>query len=329
MKRSLHHNVKIIYFIPFFILLSVIIVSIIFSSHSFSAIKKEMSVKESFSEIPVIKVKLSDNKIEKIDMEKYLIGVVAGEMPPSFEVEALKAQAVAARTYIMSKTGVDNSSHPDADICTDPSHCKAYISDNDALKKWGTEWNDIYKPKISDAVESTKGEIITYQDEPIVAVFHSTSAGKTENSGDVWQEELPYLKSVISEGEELSPRYKSFVEVDLDEFKFKLKEIDGSVDFSKSVNDWINGYEYTEGGAVKVVEIGGVKFKGTKIREVFSLRSAFFTISITDKVIFDVTGNGHGVGMSQYGANYAASRGYDYKKILQKYYTDTQLTKIY
>ncbi len=320
-----------IYLLPIYLYTLILLISCVFMFGNKSAlsasdyIDKENSSKES----PVIKVMDTDNNITSTELEKYLVGVVAAEMPPSFEKEALKAQAVAARTYILNKQDKENDKHKDADVCTDPSHCKAYISESQAEEKWGEEWEKSYLPKITAAVNDTYGEIVTYNEEPIIAVFHSTSTGKTENSEDVWQSETPYLKSVESPGEELSPRYKSQAEFSINDFKNKIIELNKNAVFDNNKDLWVKNYEYTEGGSVKTVSIGGCIFTGTDIRTKFGLRSANFNISVSDKVIFYVTGNGHGVGMSQYGANYQASIGKNYKEILMKYYQNTDIKKIY
>jgi len=325
--KFLEKKYRLFYLFPIYILISVLLISLIFSYNKNKTDSKIEIKEESIS--PEIKVKFSDGNIKEVSLEEYLIGVVSAEMPPSFETEALKAQAVAARTYILHKQGTDNSAHKDADVCTDPSHCKAYISESDATAKWGEDWINIYKNKISEAVKGTQGEIVTYENEPIIAVFHSTSNGKTENSEDVWQTETPYLKSVLSEGEELSPRFKSTKECSFEEFKKMVTELNSEVCFEDDKTKWITEYTYTEGGSVNTVNIGGCRFKGTDIRTKFNLRSANFNIELTDRVTFYVTGNGHGVGMSQYGANYAASMGSNYKEILAKYYLNTQIQKAY
>ena len=251
---------------------------------------------------------------------EYLTGVVCAEMPAQFHTEALKAQAVAARTYFWQKGQC--SKHPDAHICTDSSHCQAYKSCEKLKNQWGNDYEKYYN-KIAQAVKDTGNEIIVYKGEPISAVFHSTSSGKTENSSDVWGGDKPYLKSVESTEDELSPKYSSSVTVSLDEFKDKIKSAQNNVDFGKEL---LSDIRFTEGGAVEKIKIGGVDFKGVQIRTLFSLASANFDIDIIgDDVVFDVRGYGHGVGMSQYGANFMAEKGKGYKDILKKYYTDVDI----
>ncbi len=257
---------------------------------------------------------------ENIELESYLLGVIAAEMPASFHGEALKAQAVAARTYIYNRilSGTPDADHKNAHVCTDSTHCKAWLSDAALHKDMGEGWYEQYYPKIENAARETYGEIVTYESEPIVAVFHSTGSGRTENSADVWGGELPYLKSVESPGDTLSPKFSSTVEVSKTEVCDKLGITDAHV------------YEYvrSEGGAVLTVNIGGFLFRGVDIRSYFGLNAANFEIEETDDAfIFHVKGNGHGVGLSQYGANAMAENGSSYAEILTTYYTGVSLSK--
>ena len=321
---------KYIYlFLPFMFTFITIILSSMFSGKNIVISKNDYeSVPDSKNEKMISVYFHKTNETRTVELEEYLMGVLPAEMPPSFNEEALKAQAVAARTYIISREGVEDEKHKLATVCTDSTHCKAYLTEDEALERWGNEWTDKYKNKIKSAVNSTLGQIVTYNDEPISAVFHSTSSGMTENSEDVWIEALPYLRSVKSEGEEKSPRYQSQVVIEKSEFKEKIKNASPDIKFIDNEQKWINNIEYNESGSVKYVNILGVNFKGTDIRNIFGLRSANFKIEIKDKVIFNVTGNGHGVGMSQYGANYAAENGYTYDLILKKYYSGVEIKNI-
>lgn len=270
---------------------------------------------------PKAKVLHTDSgQVTEETLETYLIGVVAAEMPASFHAEALKAQAVAARTYIYNsmKTDGQDGDHPEADVCTDSSHCKAWFSDEALRTEMGEGWYETYYAKIADAVKSTEGEIVTYNDEPIVAVFHSTGSGRTENSADVWGGDLPYLKSVESAGDAESPKFSTTVTVPKTEVCETLGVPEATV----------GDYTRSEGGAVLTVNIGGFLFRGTDIRAYFDLNSANFEIEETETdFIFHVTGSGHGVGLSQYGANAMAGSGSNYAEILTTYYTDVTLSK--
>ena len=270
-----------------------------------------------------------EDKVTEMKESQYLKEVVSAEMPASFEIEALKAQAVAARSYLRSRQNAYKISgvpaeHKGADMCTDPTHCKAWISEKDRRESWGAD-ADANWDKVSRAVDETNGEVITYNDEVISAVFHSTSSGKTESSKDVWGGERPYLVSVESPGDTLSPKYKSEKEMSLDEFqKIARQNLEG-IDFSKGI---IGNIARSDAGGILTIEIGGVTVKGTVFRKIYDLRSTNVETTINGKnVEFDVTGFGHGVGMSQYGANYLAQQGKTYKEILKTYYTGVEIKK--
>lgn len=219
-----------------------------------------------------------DGKVYKIRMDVYLLGVLAAEMPPSFPLEALKAQVVAARTHTynrMQEAERGNGVHADADVCSDPGHCKAYRNWDEVA----AEWSDLgknYVKKVEEAVESTSGEIMTYEGEPIVAVFHAASAEYTERAVDVWGSEVPYLQSV------------------------------------------------------KSIKVGGISVTGTSMRFLYNLASANFSIRVSgDQIVFNTSGYGHGVGMSQYGAQALALDGKSYIDILRYYYTGVILDRIH
>ncbi|MBQ8587823.1 MAG: stage II sporulation protein D [Clostridia bacterium] len=265
---------------------------------------------------------------EVIDMprEDYILGVLMAEMPAEFELEALKAQAVAARTYLAQKISTSSSDgrHKGGDICTDSSHCQAYVSEKDAKEKWGKNAS-LYFEKCKNAVKSTKGVIAVYNGEPIKAVFHAYAGGKTENAEDVWGSDVAYLKSVASPGDEYAPKFHTEAEFSIDEFKGKLAESHG-VNFTDSL---IGDISRSEGGAVLSIELGDKVLKGSEVRTVFGLRSSSFDIiPCEDTVVFKVTGYGHGVGMSQYGANYYAKNGDSYMEILKKYYSGIDFATI-
>ena len=268
-----------------------------------------------------------EDRVIQMNKSQYLKEVVSAEMPADFELEALKAQAVAARSYLESRRNAYKVSgtpeeHKGAEICTDSTHCKAWISENKRRELWGIDANKNWD-KISRAVTETEGQIITYNGEVISAVFHSTSSGKTEASKDVWGGDKPYLVSVESPGDKESPKYKSNVQITLAEFKKLAEENIPEVDFSKGL---IDGIKRSDAGGITEVTIGGVRIHGTKLRSIYGLRSTNATIQIQgDTVIFDVTGYGHGVGMSQYGANYMAKSGKDYREILTTYYQGTEI----
>ncbi len=258
-------------------------------------------------------------EITEYDLEEYLVGVVSAEMPASYETEALKAQAVAARSYILSREGYKNPDHQGADVCTDPSHCKAYLSEAEADKKWGKDWSKKYLGKIKEAVNATKGEYIAYGGEAAVACFSAASSGKTEDAEDVWGTETPYLKSVESPGDLTYKDFTATVSVPIEEFREKLGVTSSAVGEAS----------YTKGGSVKTINIGDKSFLGTDLRSLFNLNSANFELKVDEKnAVFTSKGKGHGVGMSQYGANQMALNGKNYTEILLHYYSNVTIEKL-
>ena len=267
----------------------------------------------------VIKVKRNKtNEIVEVPLEEYVIGVVAGEMPASFNIEALKAQAVASRTYALKKS---ESSKNDYDV-VDTTSNQVYIDYDEMKEKWQNNY-DTYVSKVKEAVAQTKGEVVLYNNNLIDAMFFSTSNGYTENSEDVFSSNMPYLVSVDSSWDkEESPVFSSTKEVSKSEFLFNL-----GLDINDSIN--IESIEKTNTGRVKTIVINGKKFESSKIRSAFDLKSTSFTINVNnDKVVFNVNGYGHGVGMSQYGANGMAKAGYKYNDILTHYYKNCDIKKI-
>lgn len=272
----------------------------------------------------------SSGNTESIKFEDYVAGVVAGEMPSNFEMEALKAQAVAARTYSLSKIirsgNGGNPAHPSAPVCDD-IHCQVYRDPFELSKIKSVEWMNTEWPKIVSAVNSTKGQLMYYQEELVEQpLFHSSSGGKTENSEDVFVSAVPYLRSVDSAFESDAPHQNEQVEIPLSQFIQKLKKNNTGLD-SNSVNkNTIKVLERSSGGRVASLQIGNSTFKGREIREIFGLRSANFTISVIgNTVLITTNGYGHGVGMSQWGANGMAQAGYKYTDILKHYYTGIEI----
>lgn len=243
------------------------------------------------------------------ELEDYVVGVVAGEMPVNFPHEALKAQAVAARTYAVRQLQSDpNMKYEDI--------AQAYVSVEQMKNMWGNNFDEYYA-KIKNDVYATAGEILEYNNEPILAAFCSTTNGYTEECQNVWTQDLPYLKSVKSEGDELSPYYSDSVTVT----KKQFGSIFGSTDFAVM--------EKTDAGYVKSVNIGGNVYSGDRIRQIMGLRSTCFDIiNEGENITFSTKGYGHGVGMSQYGACFMANNGADYKTILAHYYTGTNLKNL-
>ena len=269
----------------------------------------------------VLNVLVGDT-VEEMTLGEYLVGVVRAEMPASFELEALKAQAVAARTYTLYKIQTGGNHGDTADICTDSTCCQAYISEENARNNWGAD-ADAYEEKIETAVRETDGEAVLYGGVPILAVFHSCSAGQTRASGEVWVNDLPYLQAVASpEPADSIPNYYSRVEFTAEEFREKVLSAQPEADLSGDMSGWLRNAVTDSAGSVETVEVGGVTVKGSTLRSILGLRSACFEWEVEDgRLVFFVTGYGHGVGMSQYGANQMAEEGADYREILPHYYT--------
>lgn len=265
-----------------------------------------------------------EDKVVDMNVADYLKGVVAAEMPASFEIEALKAQAIAAHSYLTArmKNYELNSTPPEhkgAMTCTDYTHCKAWISEADRKAAWEESVRDSNWAKICDAVDSTINVTMTFNDEPVNAVFHSTSSGMTEASKDVWGGDIPYLQSVESVGDMQSPKYSSNMVLSIEDFMKKAEEKITDVDWSKEL---ISNINRSSSGGIVTLSVGGQEIKGTLFRTIYELRSTNIEFDITDSTItMNVKGYGHGVGMSQYGANYLAQQGKTYKEILENYYT--------
>ena len=263
---------------------------------------------------------LDGDTVTEMSFSDYLQGVLRAEMPASFQEDALRAQAVAARTYTYYKMQNGGNHGDTADICTDHSCCQAFLGKDRAAENWGKN-AERYEAKIENAVSATDGQVMLYGGAPILAVFHSSSAGETWNSGEVWAQDLPYLQSVSSPEGEGVPNYYSTVELTEAEFREKFLAARPEADLSGPASGWIRD-PVMDGVHVESVTIGGVSVSGPSVRSVFGLRSASFTAEAGDgKITFYVTGYGHGVGLSQYGANAMAEAGSTWREILEHYYT--------
>lgn len=280
-----------------------------------------------FSDDDIILKVLDGDTVIEMTLGEYLVGVVSAEMPASFHIEALKAQACAARTYTLYQM-LNGSVHGDtADICTDFACCQAYVHLEDAAADWGTLAAD-YESRIRSAVYQTSGETIDYEGSPILAVFHASSAGQTRQAGAVWVSDLPYLQSVDSpETADTVPNYNTEVVYTQSELRQLLLTLDPRIVLGDDPATWLTNPITEDGGSVVTVDIGGQSVTGTTLRSALSLRSACFTWSwADDSCTFSVTGYGHGVGLSQYGSNTMAIDGATYQEILTHYYTGVTLS---
>ncbi|WP_353093751.1 stage II sporulation protein D [Tissierella praeacuta] len=282
-------------------------------------------------------VKIYDAKNDKADdinIEEYVKGVVAAEMPAEFHMEALKAQAVAARTYAISRSIKYKDGHPShlsAPLCNG-IHCQAYLSLSQLKEIHGDAWVEKYWTKIEDAVNSTRNLGIFYNGQIVEPLYHSTSGGRTEDVQDVFAVEVPYLKSVSSPYEEEAPKFKNTITLTTDEFieKIKAKYPDTSIN-KDNLHEKIKLIERTMTGRVKKVAIDQIIMDGRDLRDLLSLNSTNFTISLDKRlniIEIETYGSGHGVGMSQWGANGMGKNGSTFEEILKHYYTGIEIKEI-
>ncbi len=279
---------------------------------------------DSPEQTPTVKVmSASSNNITEMPLKEYLVGVVAAEINAAYHEEAIKAQTIASHTLLLYVKEHRSEGLNGADISDSSATHQGYLSIDDQKKKWGDSFEKYHK-KIEKCVEEVIDLTLQYNGEYINAAFHAISNGKTENCADVWGGKFPYLTSVSSIGDKLSPAYQSQVSVTEKEFKEKLKK--HNIKFSDNPKKWIEKITNTDTGMVKTIQICGVTLKGTDFRSLFSLKSSTFTYEYKDKeFIFTVNGYGHGVGMSQYGSDYMARQGFSYKEILKHYYQGAEI----
>ena len=293
---------------------------------------KEEAEKHDYSKYGTIKLLHKESgQIEELQIDEYLYGVVSAEMPANYEEEALKAQAVAARTYTIYQILNSKGKHRDADICDDSTCCQAWISKENRKQKWSEEDREKNWNKIVSAVNSTAGQIITYNNEAINAFFHSNSGGKTELASNVWigGKDFPYLQSVETSGEEEYTQYSSEVIISKTDLLEKLKQEYPEIKINFEESECIKILDYTQSGRVKTVKFGNTEIAGTKVRSILGLKSTNFSIKLDgENVIFSVKGYGHGVGMSQTGADSMAKAGSGYEEILKYFYTGVEITTI-
>lgn len=270
------------------------------------------------------RVKLSkEDKVVTLSAYDYIRGVVAAEMPAEYSLEALKAQTVAAYTLALCRKA--ENADKDYDITDSTTPDQAYMSDAQFKEREGSNYEK-YKQKIGEAVQSVLGQVVTYNDKMALTVYHDISGGKTESAEVLWGGSYPYLKPVESVGDLLSPKYLSEKKIDSNMMKSALEGL--SVSVSGDADSWFGNAECSESGTVLKIKVCGKSISGSDLRNALSLRSANFDVNFSDgNFVFSVRGHGHGVGMSQYGAQFMALQGSDYKEILKWYYNgcDIQL----
>lgn len=292
---------------------------------------KSDTAEQTHGEIKSIEVlAAASGKVEEIDMREYIIGVTAAEISPLSHEEAIKAQAVAAYTYALY-IKAKNEKSPDsslkgADISDSSASHQAYHSEEKRRERFGENFDE-YEKKIEAAVEEVEGIYMVYDGKPILAVYHSISNGKTQSAKELWGSEIPYLQSVSSSGDELSPDYSDTVIYTVEQFEECAKEL--GVNTEGDAEDWLGALEENRDGYVESLEICGEKYTGAQVRKAFGLKSTSFTAQYTQSGFrFRTQGDGHAVGMSQYAADYMARQGSDWEDILKHYYKGTEFAKI-
>ena len=336
-KKSIRRYIPIgiIILVTFIVLLPAFIVFSL-KTTGYSTLEEDISKLDLTNDIAIKVYDHNTKETVKMNLEEYLVGVLAAEMPANFHLEALKAQAVAARTYALNKVQVNrdkgNELHPGADICTDFNHAQAWIDKEQMKENWGTLKFVINHNKLADAIIATQGQIVVYDGKLIDPVFHADCGGKrTENSENVWQKPAPYLKSVACLPRSDKEKGKSTVKISLQEVDKALgTELEAVPVGRLTTNkELLKILKKTSSGRVGEVKLGDKVLAGRKIREELKLKSTNFDLKIRgNNLEFTVTGNGHGVGLCQVGANELAKKKKSYKEILQHYYTDVKIVSL-
>ena len=292
----------------------------------------DIDSQSSFSAEETVKVFMSqDDLVLTVTVEEYLVGVLAAEMLPTYHEHALKAQAVAAHTYLLYKKAEQEAS-PDAGLkgaylSDNAATHQGYMSEEQRAEKWGDK-AESYEEKLRKAVEDVCGKVITYEGKPIIAAFHANNSGVTQSAETVWGGEVPYLKSVTSVGDKLSPDCIKTVAMSSQDVSAALSSLDGC-SLNGEASEWISGINSDENGYIKSVSLGGKSFSGLQARDSLGLRSAVFTFEFKDDTFYFTTqGYGHGVGMSQYGADYMARQGSTWDEIIKHYYSGVEISDV-
>ncbi len=297
-----------------------------FSANISGAITQEAEIYEKAEKTNSENVKVlatGSCQVTELSLREYLIASVAAEIGASAEAEAIKAQAIACHTLLLYKRTHKDASLGEADI-SDTSH--KILTTAEQQEKWGENYQ-AYREKTEKCVEEIENKILCFNGEPIMATFFAISNGKTENAENVWSKALPYLVSVDSPDDKLAPDYSSVVSVSAEEFKKALSE--KGVTPGEKKEKWIGDAVLNSTGTVKTITICGKEFSGTEVRSIFSLKSATFSVKYEDNnFVFTVSGYGHGVGMSQYGANEMAKKGNTYDEILAHYYKNAVISTL-
>ena len=326
---------KVIFFI-LCIIISIFLIPAIFTTRRIEKASSKVEEKEievidyDYSKYKTIKLLHQDtDEIQEVNLDEYIACVVSAEMPVDYDIEALKAQAIVARTYTIYKI-TTSKKHDEADICDKSSCCQAWISKEDRFERWDEDKRIANWNKIIQAVNETKGKIITYEGKPINAFFHSNSGGKTEIPFYVWGGTgYPYLQVVETSGEENYSQYKSEAKFTKEEFIEKIKKEHKDFEINFEEEKCIEVVERDDSNRVVTVKIGDLNLSGVETRTLLGLRSANFTVEISEKeILFKVIGYGHGVGMSQTGADALAKQGKNYEEIINHFYKGVKIIEM-
>ena len=258
-------------------------------------------------------LRTADGSSVTVSWRDYLCGVLAAEIAPDLEMEALKAQTVAAHTYALYRLQQGDT------LTDDPDACQGFLSDDELRAAWGENYAQ-RQARLSQAVDSVKDEVLLYDGAPILAAYHALSPGKTESAATVWGKKLPYLPSVTADGDELSPKLETTLTLTKAAFLEQSAALDGA-NLKETARKWVGKCVASDAGYVQKIRIGEGAFPGPEVRAAFNLPSPFFTLTQTgDTFTFPVRGRGHGVGMSQNSADFMARQGSDYREILAHFY---------
>lgn len=319
---------KILFYLVFIVILIIVMPMIFTNFKTEEVISEEIEEKFDYGKYNIIRLfHIETGEVEELDLDTYLYGVVSSEMPASFEMEALKAQSIVARTYTVYQIK-NGGKHENADLCDSALCCQAWITKENRMARWEENLREEYWNKIVKAVNETKGKFILYNGEPINALFHSNSGGTTELSVNVWGGDFPYFQTVETSGEDAYSSFTSGMEVSKDELvKIMLEKYSNfEIDFSKE--DCIKIIERTDSGRVKKIQIGNTEISGTEARTLFKLKSAKFDFEMDENSVkFSVLGYGHGVGLSQCGSDALAKQGKNCDEIIKFYYKDVEISE--
>lgn len=316
-----------------FIIILIFLIPVLFTTRRIEKVSTKIEEQENevinydYSKYKTITLLHKDtNEVERVNLDEYIACVVSAEMPATYELEALKAQAIVARTYTIYKI-TTSKKHDNADICDKSTCCQAWISKEDRLKKWDEDKRTENWNKIIQAVNETAGKIITYDDKPINAFFHSNSGGKTEVPFYVWGGTgYPYLQVVETSGEEAYSQYSSEAKFTKKEFIERIKKEHEDFEINLDEENCIEIIKRDDSDRVVTIKVGNINLSGVETRTLLGLRSANFTVEINqDEILFKVIGYGHGVGMSQTGADALAKQGKNYEEIIKHFYVGVEI----